>query len=157
MNLSAPVLGLVGAVAGVVTAVAGYQLVTADLPGAEASESGAPVAVEQPAGPDSRRVSFERCKPPAKLHAGACVTHKWRTVVVDGPSASSVAAPTASPSPSQSARTVGFSDDGPDAYDDSDDRDEYDDDDDGDDQGEDHDDDGDDHGDDDDDDERDDD
>ena len=93
MNLSAPLLGLVGSVAGVVTAVAGYQLVTADLPGAGASESGAPAAVAQPADPDSRKVTFERCKPPAELQGGACVTHKWRTVVVDGPSASSVAAP----------------------------------------------------------------
>jgi hypothetical protein len=158
MNLSAPVLGLVGAVAGVVTAVAGYQLVTADLPGAEASETGALAAVEQPAGPDSRKVSYERCKPPAKLQGGACVTHKWRTVVVDGPSTSSVAAPSAaaSPSPSQSARTVGLGSDDRDEYDDDayddqgDDRDEYDDDDDGDDHGDDHedDDDGDDHGDD---------
>ncbi len=146
MNLSAPVLGLVGAVAGVVTAVAGYQLVTADLPGAEASETGALAAVEQPASPHSRKVSYERCKPPAKLQGGACVTHKWRTVVVDGPSSSSVAAPTASPSPSQSARTVGLGSDDRDEYDDDayddngDDRDEYDDDD-GDDHGDDQDDD----------------
>ena len=153
MNLSAPVLGIVGAVAGVVTAVAGYQLVTTDLPGAEASEAGAPTAVEQSAGSDHRRPSFAPCKPPAEIQGGACVTHKWRTVVVDGPSTSSVAAPSSAPSPSSSpaVRTAAYDDefDEYDEYDDhGGDRDEYEgDDDDRDDHGDDHDDDGEDSGD----------
>jgi hypothetical protein len=95
MNLSAPLLGLVGTVAGVVTAVGGYQLVTADLPEAGASESGTSAVVAQPADLEGGRVSCERCKPPAELRGGVCVTHKWRTVVVDSPSATSVSVPSA--------------------------------------------------------------
>jgi hypothetical protein len=89
MRYSTPLLGLVGAAAGLVVAATGYQLAAAPVaPAPSSSDALAAVGRPLPAAPAEVRKRFLPCVAPAKLHHGVCVTHEWRTTVVyDQPAA----------------------------------------------------------------------
>ncbi|HEX4976305.1 MAG TPA: hypothetical protein VFV40_00430 [Nocardioides sp.] len=95
MRHSTPLLGLVGTVAGLVAAAVGYDLMTSPLPPAGDEAVVAPIGRQVEAEPVEVRTRLAPCKPPARLQAGECVTHVWRTEVVEdpAPAPAQVAAP----------------------------------------------------------------
>ncbi|MGN6576872.1 MAG: hypothetical protein ACTHKG_14420 [Nocardioides sp.] len=83
MRYSTPLLGLIGAAAGLVVAATGYQLAAAPAaPATPSSDALAAVGRPLPAAPAQVRTRYLPCTPPAELHHGVCVTHQWRTTVV---------------------------------------------------------------------------
>jgi hypothetical protein len=94
MRYSTPLLGLVGAAAGLVVAATGYQLAAAPVaPPPPSTDALAAVGRPLPAAPAKVRTRYLPCTPPAELHHGVCVTHQWRTTVVYDEPAAPVSAP----------------------------------------------------------------
>jgi hypothetical protein len=112
MRYSTPLLGLIGAAAGLAVATTGYQLVAAPLdPVAHPGEPVAAVGRPLPAAPAEVRTRLAPCTPPAHLRHGVCVTEEWRTTVVyDAPAPAAqplVAAPQGVTVPTAARRAAG--------------------------------------------------